>query len=72
MDKWFLSIGKGFVIMTVAAAIGLLVSWPIKWTWNATMPDIFGLIQITWGQAWCLSYLTGQFIQSTFSHAANE
>ena len=33
------------------AVIGLLLAFPIKWTWNATMPYLFALPVITWGKA---------------------
>lgn len=54
-------------ILGVAAGIGLALAFPIKWTWNATMPYIFGLPVITWGKAWCLSFLSHCLIKSTLS-----
>lgn len=49
----FLAIG----VIAVAAGLGLLMAFPIKWTWNATMPYLFGLPVLTWGKAWCLHFL---------------
>ena len=57
-----------FAVIGVTAAlatIGLLLAWPIKWTWNATMPYLFGWPVITWGKAWCLHFLAGCLIKST-------
>ena len=71
MDKAYKNLGKLFLIMILAAGLGLLLAFPIKWTWNATMPEIFSLIEITWGQAWCLNFLAGLLIQSSFNHNSN-
>ena len=49
------------------AGIGLLLAWPIKWTWNAIMPYLFGWPVLTWGKAWCLNFLTGCLVKSRFS-----
>ena len=46
------------------ASVGLLLAFPIKWTWNATMPYIFVLPTITWGKAWCLHFLCGCLIKA--------
>ena len=43
-------------IIGVLAGIGLLLAFPIKWTWNTTMPYLFALPAITWGKAWCLHF----------------
>ena len=57
----FLLIG----IIVFVALFGLLLAFPIKWCWNYTIPAIFGLHTITWGQAWCLNFLTGCFFKAT-------
>ena len=54
-------------VIVAAAAIGLLLAFPIKWTWNATFPQLFGLAKISWGQAWCLHFLAGCFIKSSLT-----
>lgn len=55
-------------VIALLAGIGLALAFPIKWTWNATMPYIFSLPTITWGKAWCLHFLSGCLIKSTASH----
>jgi len=72
-------IGKIVVILVVIfsgiaaiASIGLLMAWPIKWTWNFTMPYIFGLPAITWGKAWCLHFLSKCLIKSYNSVTAKK
>ncbi len=52
-------------VVTVVACLGLLLAFPIKWCWNYTMPILFGLQVITWGQAWCLHFLAGCLIKAT-------
>lgn len=53
------------VVVCIIPVISLLVAFPVKWTWNATMPFIWGLPIITWGKAWCLIFLAGCLIKST-------
>jgi len=52
-------------VIFMLAGLGLLMAFPIMWTWDATMPHIFGLPTITWGQAWCLNFLCGYLIKSS-------
>ena len=52
-------------LAVVIAAFGLLLAFPVKWCWNYTMPYLFSLKEITWGQAWCLNLLAGFLIKST-------
>lgn len=50
-------------IFTVALIIGVIVSFllafPVKWTWNYTMPYLFSLREINVFHAWCLVFLAG-------------
>jgi len=55
----------GVTAIAVIAALGLLWAFPIKWTWNATIPPIFALPTITWGKAWCLNFLCGCLIKAS-------
>ncbi len=57
------------VIGTIAlvAGLGLIMAFPIMWTWNATMPYLFALPMLTWGKAWCLNFLCGCLIKSTLT-----
>ncbi len=53
------------VAVGAIAGLGLLWAFPIKWTWNATMPYLFALPTITWGKAWCLNFLCGCLIKAS-------
>jgi hypothetical protein len=56
---------KGITVVVLGliafAFFSLLFAFPIKWCWNYTMPFLFGLPTITWGHAWCLSFLAHNF-----------
>jgi len=54
--------------IVMGGVLGMLLAFPIQWTWNATMPNIFELVEITWKQAWCLNFLASCLIQSHISH----
>jgi hypothetical protein len=41
----------------IAACIALVGAFPVKWCWNHTMPAIFHLKEIGYGEAWCLTFL---------------
>lgn len=45
------------VAFMVLMAFGLLLAFPLKWTWNYVMPYLFDLPIITWGHAWCLNFI---------------
>ena len=51
-------------VVAMIAIFNLAWALPIKWTWNATMPYLFGLPVITWGKAWCLNFLSTALIKS--------
>ena len=68
-EKIFIGIGASVAIVILVAGIGILVAFPIKWTWNTTMPYLFSLPTITWGKAWCLHFLAASLIKSTASHS---
>lgn len=54
-------------VVAILAGLGLLLAFPIKWTWNATMPYLFSLPTITWGKAWCLNFLCGCLLKKASS-----
>ena len=69
MDKVLIVVFGIVGVIAVVAGLGLILAFPIKWCWNATMPYLFALPTITWGKAWCLNLLTGLLIKS--SHTIN-
>lgn len=68
----FLAIFAIIGVVVVAAAIGLLMAFPVMWCWNYVMPHLFGLKTITWGQAWCLNFLCHLLIKSSNTNKTKE
>lgn len=67
-EKWAAVIAgvfTGIGVLALACGLGLLIAFPVKWTWNYTMPYMFGLKTITWGHAWCLYFLAKCLIRSS-------
>ena len=58
-------IGMVFLGVTFALLFALVFGFLVKWIWNFLMPDIFGLKQITYWQAFGLVVLT-KLLFSTF------
>ena len=67
MEKVFIVIGTTVGIIFCIAGIGLLLAFPIKWTWNATMPCLFSWPVITWGKAWCLHFICSCLVKSSLT-----
>ena len=65
MDDILTGIFTVIGVVALVAVFGLLLAFPIKWCWNYTVPVIFGWNTITWGQAWCLNFLTTCFFKAT-------
>lgn len=59
-------------VLAFLGSFGLLLAFPIKWCWNYTMPYLFSLKTITWGQAWCLSFLASMLIKSSLTTSSKE
>ena len=51
------SIGIVLVALPILFLITILLAYPTKWLWNATMPELFGLKEIGVWMAWTLSFL---------------
>ena len=65
MEKMLVGIFAIIGVVVFVAGFGIVLAFPIKWCWNYTMPMLFELPVITWGQAWCLNFLAGCLIKST-------
>ena len=59
----------GIVVTGVCAAfvISVVLALPILWLWNSTMPELFGLHDISWWMAWKISMLTSFLFKSGIS-----
>jgi len=57
----------GVGVMAMMAAFGLLMAFPIMWCWNFAVVHVWGLPTLTWGQAWCMSFLSQCFIKPSIT-----
>ena len=53
-----------FTAVALAVIFSFLLSLPVMLLWDWLMPEIFGLHEITWMQAWGLSLLCGLLFKS--------
>ena len=57
---------KGILtLIGVLGIVALLLGLPLMWLWNWLMPNIFGLIEITFWQAVGLNFLAGILFNKT-------
>ena len=63
----FAIIGMTIGGVIIAAVMALLLGFVVMWLWNWLMPEIFGLIKITFWQAWGLVVLSHILFKS-FPH----
>jgi len=71
MEKLITIIIATLGIIGFVAIFGLLFAFPIKWCWNYTMPYLFELKEITWGQAWCLNFICHCLIKASQTNNNN-
>jgi hypothetical protein len=53
--------------MCIIFLASLVLALPLLWLWNATMPELFGLKEITWWMAWKLMLLSSILFKNFFS-----
>ena len=54
-----------FLVVGLVIVFGALLALPVMWLWNWLMPDLFGLREIGWAQAWGLFVLCGFLFKSS-------
>lgn len=68
-DEIYEAIGKIATILLAAFFISLILALPVKWLWNATLPELFGFKMIDWWMAWkvamLVSFLTPKITTGT-------
>ena len=65
MEKLSSWIAVFIVWLAIMALIAALIALPVMWLWDAVMPDLFGLKEITFLQALCLALLCSLLFKST-------
>ena len=61
-------IGMVFVGLIFAILFALVFGFPVKWLWNFLMPDLFGVKQITYYQAFAMIVLAKLLFGAFRSH----
>ena len=56
-----------FLAIFLVAGISLFLAFPVMWCWNYAVVSTFALPAITWGKAWCLTFLSSMFFKSTLN-----
>ena len=71
MKDFYEMVGYVLTILCIVFLISLLLSLPVMWLWNSTLPDLFSFKSIDWWTAWKLSMLCG-FLFGTSVRSANK
>lgn len=64
MKEFYQLCGTILVGLVVIAGMTAITTFPVKWCWNHAMTHAFDLPRISWGHAWCLTFLSAMFIKS--------
>lgn len=72
MEIFLKTVGAVVMILLAGAAVAVIVAFPVMLLWDAVMPDIFGLKEITFWQALGLSVLSNLLLKSTDSSKNKE
>ena len=50
-------------IIAVLFGVTILLAYPVKWLWNASMPEMFGMKEIGIWMAWKIAMLAGILVR---------
>lgn len=69
MDKLYEMFAKavaGAALLFCILCIGsIIAAFPLKWAWNGVVPGVFGLKEIGFWEAFCLTWLSGILLKSS-------
>lgn len=66
MDKLVVAVGAMVIGLGVLVLFSFLLSWPVYMLWNGCLVDaIEGVKQVTWLQAWGISFLSGMLFKNS-------
>ena len=68
MNRLSTAIATVVVGLSLIVFLSFLLSLPVMLLWDAVIPAIFQLPEITWLQAWGLSLLCGLLFKSHITH----
>jgi len=64
------SIAAIFLVLGIAFIASLIFALPVMLLWNWLMPAIFGLVKVSFWQAWGLTFLTGLLFNRSSSSSS--
>lgn len=70
-SKIFTTVTLVLGFIAIIFLISLIFALPVKWLWNGTMPELFGLKEINWWMAWKLSLLCA-FLFKSFNYRSSK
>ena len=65
MEVLFKAMAASVLAIAVIALCAVISAFPVKWCWNATMPELFHLPEIGAVKAFCLIWLAGAFVKAS-------
>jgi len=68
--KFHEAIGYILTVVCIVFFISLILSLPVMWLWNSTLPELFGLKLISWWMAWKLSMLCSMLFGTSLRTAS--
>lgn len=71
MKNFLLVLGAILGALLIAFLGSFLIAIPVLYLWNWIMPEIFGLIVITYWQAWGITLLSGLLLKSHSTSSSN-
>ncbi len=71
MDKVIVALFAMLAVAILAAIVGLVFALPIMLLWDWLMPEIFGLKEITYFQAWGLFFLSTLLFKGSSSSSSD-
>jgi len=58
METFTKTVGFATIAVVVIFGLSILLAFPVKWLWNSTLPELFGLKEIGVWMAWKIVFLT--------------
>ncbi len=65
LEKLALGVGIGVLTIFIIAVVSIIAAIPTFFLWNWLMPTIFGIVKITFWQAWGVNFLAGVLFKSS-------
>jgi len=71
LENFVKVVGIFVLAILVVFVFALILAWPVQLLWNNIMPDIFGLIEIGYWQAFQLLLLSGLIVKGSSSSSSS-